>query len=128
MRKYSEFIVVAAALVALAAPSAALAGGNSDAAPKAAPASNGAPGRYRVRYDRLDRKGKMSLRRAGRMRHLHIGTAHAGTRVLALADQTRVTVVELETGLVLSTHQIDPTRGYWRNQHKEPGRWPSSPT
>jgi hypothetical protein len=32
MRKYSKFIVVAGALVALAAPSAAMAGGNSDAA------------------------------------------------------------------------------------------------
>ena len=48
------------------------------ATPKAAPASNGhAPGHYRLRYDRLDTKGKMSLRRAGRMHHLGIGTAHA---------------------------------------------------
>ena len=97
------------------------------ATPKAIPATNShAHAHYRLRYDRLDRKGKMSLRRAGRMHHLHIGTAHAGARVLALADQTQVSVVELETGLVLSTHHIDPTRGYWRNQNKEPGRWPSS--
>ena len=48
------------------------------ATPKAAPASNGhAPGRYRLRYDRLDTKGKMTLRRAGRMHHLGIGTKHA---------------------------------------------------
>jgi hypothetical protein len=46
--------------------------------------------------------------------------------VLALADEHHVTVINLATGLVLSRHQIDPARGYWRNQNKEPGRWPSS--
>jgi hypothetical protein len=30
------------------------------------------------------------------------------------------------TGEVLSIHQIDPNRSYWRNQNKEPGRWPGS--
>jgi transposase InsO family protein len=97
------------------------------ATPKAAPASNGhAPGHYRLRYDRLDSKGKMSFRRAGRMHHLHVGTAHARKRVLAFADDHRVTVAELATGEVLSTHLIEPDRAYWRNQNKEPGRWPGS--
>jgi transposase InsO family protein len=99
------------------------------ATPKAAPASNGhAPGHYRLRYDRLDPKGKMTLRRAGRMHHLHTGTAHAGTRVLAFADDHHVTVADLTTGEVLSTHLIEPDKTYWRNQNKEPGRWPSSQT
>jgi transposase InsO family protein len=97
------------------------------ATPKAAPATNGnAPGHYRLRYDRLDTKGKMSLRRAGRMHHLGVGTAHARKRVLALADEHLITVIELHTGEVLSTHLIDPNKTYWRNQTQEPGRWPSS--
>ena len=55
--------------------------------PQSRPATNGhAPGHYRLRYDRLDTKGKMTLRRAGRMHHLGIGTTHARKRVLALAD------------------------------------------
>jgi transposase InsO family protein len=99
------------------------------ATPKAAPASNGHPqGHYRLRYDRLDTKGKMSLRRAGRMHHLGIGTIHARKRVLALADEHHITVIELETGEVLSTHLIAPDKTYWRNQNKEPGRWPGSQT
>ncbi|HEX6714269.1 MAG TPA: IS481 family transposase [Thermoleophilaceae bacterium] len=97
------------------------------ATPKAAPASNGrAPGHYRLRYDRLDVRGKMTLRRAGRMHYLHAGVANAGKRVLAFADDRRVTVAELLTGEVLSVHLIEPDKAYWRNQNKEPGRWPGS--
>ncbi len=70
----------------------------------------------------------MTLRRAGRMHHLAIGAAHARKRVLAFADDTRVTVADLTTGEVLSVHLIEPTKSYWRNQNKEPGRWPGSST
>ena len=68
----------------------------------------------------------MTIRRAGRMHHLGIGTTHARKRVLALADDHTITVIELHTGEVLSTHLIEPNKSYWRNQDKEPGRWPSS--
>jgi hypothetical protein len=99
------------------------------ATPKAAPASNGhTPGHYRLRYDRLDHNGRMTLRRAGRMHHLGIGKTHARTRVLALADEHQVTVLDLATGEVISTHDIEPDKNYWRNQNKEPGRWPGSQT
>ncbi len=95
--------------------------------PKAAPASNGhQPGHFRLRYDRLDHKGRMTLRRAGRMHHLGIGTDHARKRVLAFADDHQITVAELTTGEVLSRHLIEPNKTYWRNQMREPGRWPSS--
>jgi transposase InsO family protein len=99
------------------------------ATPKAAPASNGhTPGHYRLRYDRLDPKGRMTIRRAGRMHHLGIGTEHARKRVLAFADDHHVTVTDLTTGEVLSRHLIEPTKSYWRNENNEPGRWPSSST
>jgi transposase InsO family protein len=97
------------------------------ATPKAAPASNGrAPDHYRLRYDRLDTQGKMTLRRAGRMHHLHAGVEHARKRVLAFADQHHITIAELTTGEILSRHLIEPNKTYWRNQMREPGRWPSS--
>jgi len=95
------------------------------ATPKARPATTiGDPGHYRLRYDRTDNHGKMSIRRAGRMHHLGVGASNAHRRVLAIADQTTVTVIDLTTGEVLSTHTIDPDRNYWRNQQKSPGRWP----
>jgi transposase InsO family protein len=97
------------------------------ATPKAIPATNGhAHGHYRLRYDRLDTKGRMTLRRAGRMHHLGIGTAHARKRVLAFADDRQITVADLSTGEVLSAHLIEPNKTYWRNQNRQPGRWPGA--
>ena len=92
--------------------------------PKALPAGRGADAHYRLRYDRLDTKGKMTIRRAGRMHRLGVGTPHARTRVLALADEHHITVIDLATGEVLSSHKIEPRKTYWRNQNTEPGRWP----
>jgi hypothetical protein len=60
------------------------------------------------------------------MHHLKIGTAHARRRVLAIVDEQEVTVVALDTGELLSTHLIEPDKGYWRNQRRDPGRWPRS--
>jgi transposase InsO family protein len=96
------------------------------ATPKAQPATTSAKdsGHYRLRYDRTDSHGKISFRRAGRMHHLGVGASNAHRRVLAIADQTTVTVIDLTTGEILSTHTIDPDRSYWRNQQKSPGRWP----
>ncbi|MCR2809502.1 MULTISPECIES: IS481 family transposase [unclassified Microbacterium] len=95
------------------------------AIPKALPTSP-REGHYRLRYDHVDHNGKMSLRRAGRMHHLGIGADHRGKRILALIDETTVTVIHLDTGEILSTHHINPARSYWRDQQQEPGRWPGS--
>ena len=66
------------------------------------------------------------LRRAGRLYHLKVGAAFARRRVLAIVDEQEVTVVALDTGEVLSSHRNEPDRGYWRNQRRDPGRWPGS--
>ncbi len=64
------------------------------------------------------------MRRAGRMHHLGIGHANQGRRILAIADENTVTVIDLKTGEILSTHDIDPAKHYWRNTQRAPGRWP----
>ena len=69
----------------------------------------------------------MTLRRAGRLHHLGIGAAHRGRRVLAIIDEREVTVVDRGTGEVLSSHRIEPERSYWRDQRRDPGRWPGVP-
>ena len=94
------------------------------ATPKALPAEGRLPDRYRLRYDRIDTDGHVSIRRAGHMHHLGIGRRHTGKRILAITDETTATVIHLDTGEILSEHHIDPARGYWRNQLQPPGRWP----
>ena len=96
------------------------------ATPKATP--TGAPqDHFRLRYDHIDNTGKVSIRRAGKMHHLGIGTAHHGKEILAIADAHEITVIELRTSEILSTHDINPNRSYWRNKQRNPGRWPRPP-
>jgi transposase InsO family protein len=98
-----------------------------DATLKATPRTAPLGAHYRIRIDKVDRDGRATLRRAGRLHHLGIGRHHSGKAILILVDQTTATVTQLTTGEILSQHLIDPTRDYWRDQNKEPGRWPSSP-
>jgi transposase InsO family protein len=96
------------------------------ATPKAQADGTRAAGHFRLRYDLTDRDGRITLRRAGRLHHLKVGAAHARRRVLAIVDEREVMVVALDTGEILSTHRIEPDRRYWRNQRRDPGRWPRS--
>jgi len=96
------------------------------ATPKAVAAGSRAAGHFRLRYDVTDSKGAMTLRRAGRLYHRKVGAAQDRRRVLAIVDAQEVTVVALDTGEILSTHRIEPDKGYWRNTRRNPGRWPGS--
>lgn len=96
------------------------------ATPKALPTPGTTPAFFRIRYDRIDQTGKISIRRGGRMHHIGIGRAHAGRRAIALADEYEITVIDLLTGEVLSTHLIQPDKSYWARQRKEPGQRPGS--
>jgi hypothetical protein len=58
------------------------------------------------------------------MHHLGIGITHARQPVLLVIDPDNVTVINRDTGEVLSTHHIQADRTYWRNQQQSPGRWP----
>lgn len=60
------------------------------------------------------------------MHHLGVGYAHRGTRILAIADGTTVSVINLTTGEILSHHDIDPDKTYWPNTQRAPGRWPGA--
>ncbi|MCF8550239.1 MAG: IS481 family transposase [Pontimonas sp.] len=93
---------------------------------KATPQNLGDTAHYRIRIDRLDSRGKATLRRAGKMHHLGVREENARKRVLMLIDDTTVTVTELTTGEVLSQHLIDPDRNYWPDHLKPAGRWPSN--
>src|SRR5450756_17444 len=65
---------------------------------KALPTGTTIAGHYRLRFDIVDRFGKLTLRRAGRLHHLGIGTTHARTPALILTDETTTTVIDRTTG------------------------------
>jgi transposase InsO family protein len=84
--------------------------------PKATPRGSTAGVHHRVRHDRVDNTGTISLRRAGRMHHIGIGRAHAGKAILALIDDLDIRVIDATTGEILRHLTLDPTRNYQPRQ------------
>ena len=82
------------------------------ARPKAAPGDRAADSHDRVRTDRVDADGKLTLRHAGRLYHIGIGRAHARTHVLMLARDLDIRVVNAATGELLRELTLDPARNY----------------
>ena len=70
---------------------------------------------YRIRNDRVDATGKITLRYGGRLRHLAVGRAHKGARVLVLVADRDVRILSTN-GELLSHVLIDPTRSYQPKQ------------
>lgn len=91
------------------------------ATPKAGPTIAGQGDHWRVRTDRVDAAGKVTLRHAGQLRHLGIGRAHHHKRIILLARDADVTAVEHGTGEILAEFTIDPTRGYQPKKQNTPG-------
>ena len=82
------------------------------ARPKAAPGDRAADTHDRVRADRVDKDGKLTLRVNGRLHHIGIGRTHARTRVLMLVQDLDVRVINAAAGELLRELAIDPARDY----------------
>ena len=65
----------------------------------------------RVRRDRIDNNGKVTLRHRTRLHHIGVGRAHKGKRVIMLVDGLDVRVVS-QDGELLRQFTLDPTRDY----------------
>jgi transposase InsO family protein len=65
----------------------------------------------RVRRDRIDKGGKVTLRHGTRLHHIGVGHAHKGKRVTVLVDGLDVRVIS-EDGELLRRLTLDPTRDY----------------
>ncbi|WP_441963522.1 IS481 family transposase [Mycolicibacterium houstonense] len=66
----------------------------------------------RVRTDRVDTYGSLTLRVNGNLHHISIGRAHARTRVLMLISDLDVRIIHASTGELIRHLTIDPTRDY----------------
>src|SRR5579859_6540341 len=86
---------------------------------KATPIPPERPTQYRVRRDRLDAQGSVTLRYLGRLRHIRIGARHRNRKVLMLVAGPEVRVVTTD-GEVLRLLTLEPERVYYGLG----GRWP----
>lgn len=78
---------------------------------KAGPRSAPAPTYYRVRHDRVDKSGRVTLRHLSRLYHIGIGAAHKHQRVTLLVADTDVRVLAAD-GQLIRALTLDPTRDY----------------
>ncbi len=81
--------------------------------PKATPSKDrSADTHNRVRHDKIDKAGSVTLRVAGQLRHIGAGRTHARTDVILLIQDLHVTIVNAATGEILRDLTIDPRRDY----------------
>jgi transposase InsO family protein len=81
--------------------------------PKATPTgTRDTDAHQRVRRDRVDDSGSITLRVQGRLHHIGIGRTHARTHVIILAHDLNVRIVNAATGELLRELTIDQNRDY----------------
>ena len=91
------------------------------ARPKATPGTDRDSDTHdRVRHDKINKSGTVTLRVAGRLRHIGIGRTYAGTYVILLVQDLQIRVVHATTGELLRELTIDPRRDY-QPTRKPPG-------
>ncbi len=66
----------------------------------------------RIRHDRIDKAGSVTLRHNSRLHHIGIGRTHAGTYVILLIQDLEIRIVNAATGELLRELTLDPNRDY----------------
>jgi transposase InsO family protein len=69
---------------------------------------------FRIRHDKVDRGGKLTLRYESKLLHIGIGARHKGLAVVMLVAGRDVRVVSAADGELLRHLTIDPSRNYQR--------------
>jgi len=70
-----------------------------------------APTHFRVRHDKIDKTGCITIRYQSRLHHIGIGRAHKHTRVLVLIADLDIRIITPD-GDLLRALTLDPTRDY----------------
>ncbi len=69
---------------------------------------------FRIRHDKVDRHGKLTLRYQSRLLHIGIGARHKNLAVVMLVADRDVRVVSAADGELLRHLTLDPSRDYQR--------------
>jgi transposase InsO family protein len=80
--------------------------------PKTTPADRDTDSHDRLRHDRIDTTGKITLRYGGHLYKIGIGRTHTRTPVLVLVHDRDIRVVHAATGELLRELVLDPTKTY----------------
>ena len=83
------------------------------ARPKAAPGQQPSSHTHeRLRHDRIDKAGKITLRYSGQLYSIGIGRTHTGTHVLVLVQDLNIRIIDAATGELLRELVLDPAKRY----------------
>jgi transposase InsO family protein len=66
---------------------------------------------YRVRHDKVDQTGKVTLRYAGKLHHIGVGRPHKGQHITLLVAGRQVKILG-DNNKVIRELRLDPTRSY----------------
>lgn len=69
---------------------------------------------FRIRHDKVDKGGKLTLRYQSKLLHIGMGARHRGLAVVLLVADRDVRVVSATDGELLRHLTLDPTRNYQR--------------
>ena len=90
--------------------------------PKATPGQRSLDPHHRVRHDRIDESGVVTLRHNSRLHHIGIGRTHARTHILMLIDDLDIRIINAATGELLRKLTLNPNIDY------QPTGAPKGPT
>ena len=86
------------------------------AMPKATPGESRDPDTHdRIRHDRVDKAGSVTLRHNGRLHHIGVGRTHTATCVILLIHDLHIRVVNAITGELLRELVLNPHLDYQPN-------------
>jgi transposase InsO family protein len=80
--------------------------------PKASPADPSTDTHDRVRTDRVDKAGKITLRHGGQLYSIGIGRTHTRTRVTVLVQDLNIRIIDAATGELLRELVLDTSKRY----------------
>jgi Integrase core domain len=83
-----------------------------NARPKAFPTAYHSPPHYRVRHDRIDAAGVITLRHNSRLHHIGLSKRRRGAHVIVLINDLDIRVLHRDTGHLIRKLVLDPTRDY----------------
>jgi transposase InsO family protein len=79
---------------------------------KAKPGDEIASTQYRIRHDKVDKAGALTIRYHSKLHHIGMGAKLKGRRVAMLIHDKDIRVVDPETGELLRHLELDPTKDF----------------